>query len=38
MDLLPRIEIDGEAMGYSPFTFELLPGSIKVVVGPKFVI
>ncbi len=33
-----RIEIDGEAMGYSPFTFELIPGSIKVVVGPKFVI
>ena len=32
------IEIDGEAMGYSPFTFELLPQSIKVVVGADYVI
>jgi len=30
------IEIDGEAMGYSPFTFELLPKSIKVVVGAEY--
>ncbi len=30
------IEIDGEAMGYSPFTFELLPRSIKVVVGADY--
>ncbi len=30
------IEIDGEAMGYSPFTFELLPKSIKVVVGTEY--
>ncbi len=30
------IEIDGEACGYSPFTFELVPKSIKVVVGDKF--
>ena len=30
------IEIDGEAMGYSPFTFELVPQSIRVVVGTKF--
>jgi YegS/Rv2252/BmrU family lipid kinase len=30
------IEIDGEACGYSPFTFELVPKSIKVVVGEKF--
>ncbi len=29
------IEIDGEAMGYSPFTFELVPKSIKVVVSRK---
>ncbi len=29
------IEIDGEAMGFSPFTFELLPKSIKVVVSSK---
>lgn len=35
VDTLPEspIEIDGEAMGYSPFTFELIPKSIKVVVG-----
>lgn len=31
-----RIEIDGEIMGYSPFRFELIPQSIRVVVGPKF--
>jgi YegS/Rv2252/BmrU family lipid kinase len=30
------IEIDGEAMGYSPFTFELIPQSIKVVVGADY--
>ncbi len=30
------IEIDGEAMGYSPFTFELIPQSIRVVVGEEF--
>lgn len=30
------IEIDGEAMGYSPFTFELIPQCIRVVVGEKF--
>lgn len=29
------IEIDGEAMGYSTFTFELVPKSIKVVVSRK---
>jgi YegS/Rv2252/BmrU family lipid kinase len=29
------IEIDGEAMGYSPFTFELIPKSIKVVISRK---
>lgn len=28
-----RIEIDGEAVGTSPFTFELVPRCIKVVVG-----
>ncbi len=31
-----RIEIDGEAMGYSPFTFELIPQCIKVVVGTHY--
>jgi len=29
------IEIDGEAMGYSTFIFELVPKSIKVVVSRK---
>ncbi|MDR2362263.1 MAG: diacylglycerol kinase family lipid kinase [Prevotellaceae bacterium] len=38
IDTLPEspIEIDGEAMGYSPFTFELIPQSIKVVVGAEY--
>ncbi|MDR2359618.1 MAG: diacylglycerol kinase family lipid kinase [Prevotellaceae bacterium] len=38
IDTLPEspIEIDGEAMGYSPFTFELIPKSIKVVVGADY--
>ena len=30
------IEIDGEALGYAPFSFEILPQSLKVVVGRKF--
>ena len=30
------IEIDGEALGYSPFTFELVSQSICVVVGEKY--
>ncbi len=30
------IEIDGEIMGSSPFSFEIIPQCIKVVVGPKF--
>jgi YegS/Rv2252/BmrU family lipid kinase len=30
------IEIDGEACGYSPFTFELVPKCIKVVIGENF--
>jgi YegS/Rv2252/BmrU family lipid kinase len=30
------IEVDGEALGYSPFTFELVPCSICVVVGEKY--
>jgi YegS/Rv2252/BmrU family lipid kinase len=29
------IEIDGEALGYAPFTFEVLPRSLQVVVGTK---
>ncbi len=29
------IEIDGEAMGFSPFTFDLVPKSIKVVISRK---
>ena len=31
-----RIEIDGEAVGTSPFKFSLVPQSIKVVVGSSF--
>lgn len=30
------IEVDGEALGFSPFTFELVPQSICVVVGEKY--
>ena len=30
------IEIDGEALGYCPFTFELIPQSINVVVGENY--
>ena len=33
-----RIEIDGEAVGTSPFVFELVPHAIKVVVGVNYVI
>jgi diacylglycerol kinase family enzyme len=32
-----RIEIDGEAVGTSPFKFSLVPKSIKVVVGQGYV-
>lgn len=31
-----RIEIDGEAVGNSPFVFELVPHGIRVVVGPDY--
>ncbi len=31
-----RIEIDGEAVGFSPFSFELVPHSIRVVVGSSY--
>ncbi len=31
-----RIEIDGEAVGTSPFVFELVPQCIKVVVGLRY--
>ena len=33
-----RIEIDGEAVGTSPFTFELVPHAIRVVVGVNYII
>ena len=33
-----RIEIDGEAVGTSPFRFELVPKSIRVVVGHSYII
>ncbi|MDR1582892.1 MAG: diacylglycerol kinase family lipid kinase [Prevotellaceae bacterium] len=31
------IEIDGEALGFSPFVFEVVPCSITVVVSKKFI-
>jgi diacylglycerol kinase family enzyme len=31
-----RIEIDGEAVGKSPFTFEMVPQAIRVVVGVNY--
>ena len=31
-----RIEIDGEAVGTSPFVFELVPHAIRVVVGVSY--
>ena len=31
-----RVEIDGEAVGSSPFYFELVPKAIRVVVGIEF--
>lgn len=33
-----RIEIDGEAVGTSPFVFEVVPKAIKVVVGTNYTI
>lgn len=30
------IEIDGEALGFSPFTFEIVPQAISVVVSERF--
>ena len=30
------IEIDGEAMGYAPFEFTVLPRVLRVVVGESF--
>ncbi len=27
------LEADGESLGHSPFTFEILPGSLKVIIG-----
>ena len=31
-----RIDIDGEAVGTSPFIFELVPQCIRVVVGSNY--
>lgn len=28
-----QIEVDGESLGHSPFKFEILPGSLKVITG-----
>jgi lipid kinase, YegS/Rv2252/BmrU family len=30
------IEIDGEALGYAPFNFKIVPQSLRVVVGPRY--
>jgi len=30
------IEIDGEALGHAPFTFEVMPRALQVVVGKKY--
>lgn len=30
------LEADGESLGYSPFEFEIIPQSLKVVVGKEF--
>lgn len=30
------LEIDGESMGTPPYTFTILPHSLKLLVGPKF--
>ncbi|MBO5710344.1 MAG: diacylglycerol kinase family lipid kinase [Rikenellaceae bacterium] len=31
-------EVDGEALGYSPFDFEIIPKAIRVVVSEKFLL
>lgn len=31
-----RVEVDGEALGFSPFEFEIIDRAIKVVVSEKF--
>lgn len=28
-----HLETDGESLGHSPFTFDIIPGSIKVLTG-----
>lgn len=30
-----NLEVDGESLGHSPFTFEIIPKSLKVVVGEE---
>ena len=32
-DPLIHLETDGESLGHSPFTFDIIPGSIRVLVG-----
>lgn len=29
------LEADGESLGHSPFTFEIIPGSLRIVVGDE---
>lgn len=36
-DLPIGLEVDGESLGVSPFTFSLIPKSINVIVGPDFI-
>ena len=31
-----RVEVDGEALGFSPFEFEMIDRAIRVVVSDKF--
>ncbi|MCD7970206.1 MAG: diacylglycerol kinase family lipid kinase [Alistipes sp.] len=31
-----RVEVDGEALGYSPFEFEIIDRAVRVVVSEKF--
>ncbi|MCD8072178.1 MAG: diacylglycerol kinase family lipid kinase [Alistipes sp.] len=31
-----RVEVDGEALGYSPFEFQIIDRAIKVIVSEKF--
>jgi diacylglycerol kinase (ATP) len=32
----PFLETDGESLGYSPFSFEIIPKSVKIIAGKKW--